>query len=64
MTNISGIRNKQKGEGNEMAKKSSKKSKRVLQENLDCPDNGTAEWALMRLMWLASQVTPTEKAEK
>lgn len=35
--------------------KKNKKRKRVLQDNLDCADNGTPEWALMKLMQLASE---------
>jgi hypothetical protein len=45
--------------------KTKKKHKRVLQNNLDCPDNGTPEWALMRLMLLASQVgQPTQQTKE
>ena len=37
-----------------------KKRKRVLQDNLDCADNGTPEWALMKLMQLASEKVFTQ----
>jgi hypothetical protein len=37
-----------------------KKRKRVLQDNLDRADNGTPEWALMKLMQLASEKVFTQ----
>ena len=40
--------------------KTSKKGKRVLQDNLGCADNGTPEWALMKLMQLASEKVFTQ----